>query len=47
MEYLLTSVKILTCQKHEKTESELADGVTCSYGHKLEIQTGHYKKRFH
>lgn len=45
MEYLLTLMKILTCQKQMRKQnlSELADDITCSYGHKLKIQTGHYK----
>lgn len=45
MEYSLTFVKILTCQEQmtKLNLSELADDITCSYGHKLEIQTGHYK----
>lgn len=46
MEYLLTLVnKIMTCQKQMRklNLSELVDDTACSYGHKLEIQTGHYK----
>ena len=33
----------------EKTKllSEVADDITSSYSHKLEVQVGHYKKRFH
>lgn len=45
MEYLLTLVKILTCQKQMRklNLSELADDITCCYGNKMEIQTGHDK----
>lgn len=45
MEYLLTLVKILTYQKQMRklSVSDLADDITFSYGHKLDIQTGDYK----